>query len=53
MITLPTDISTGYPDVGVLIWLVRNSQIPPHSVIPRNCLLVINVSTNRFGKLLS
>ena len=28
----------------------KNSQIPPHIIIPRNCLIGINVSTSRFGK---
>jgi glucose-1-phosphate adenylyltransferase len=41
------------PDI--LSWGVnlvgKNSQIPLHSIIPRNCLIGINVPTSRFGKI--
>ncbi|NLJ50504.1 MAG: glucose-1-phosphate adenylyltransferase subunit GlgD [Candidatus Atribacteria bacterium] len=29
----------------------KNSQIPPHSIIPRNCLIGINIPTSGFGKM--
>jgi len=41
------------PDI--LSWGVnlvgKNSQIPHHSIIPRNCLIGINVPLSRFGEI--